>query len=76
MEKKEEVIVQYYDSGKKESEIHMKDGLYDGVSTSWYESGNKKAETLYKNDTLKMDTFWFENGTKKYEIHYAEEDLF
>lgn len=39
----------WYESGRKKSETHYKNGVLDGLKTHWYESGRKKLLRHYKN---------------------------
>ena len=44
-----EVKKEFYDNGKLLSEFHIKNGKEEGLTTKWYESGEKKYEVLWKN---------------------------
>ena len=47
---------------------HLKDGKYDGRSTSWYENGQKRVEKTYKDGELDGPfRRWHENGQKERE---------
>ena len=61
--------IKYYDSGKTFFEVNFNDNdKKDGLSTSWYENGQKMSEGNYKNGELNgRFTEWYKNGQKKYE---------
>ena len=42
----------------------------DGLHTEWYDNGQKKEETTYKNGKLELETVWYENGQKEIEWTY------
>jgi antitoxin component YwqK of YwqJK toxin-antitoxin module len=66
-----EVKREHYDSGKLKSELHLKNGKLEGLSTLWYESGAKKAETHFKNGKREgLETDWYESGKKRLEAHF------
>ena len=47
---------------------HLKDGKYDGRSTSWYENGQKRVEKTYKDGELDGPfRRWHESGQKERE---------
>jgi antitoxin component YwqK of YwqJK toxin-antitoxin module len=48
MTKKEEVNVDYWDNGNKKIETHFKNGKPDGLTTGWYESGEKEHEIYFE----------------------------
>ena len=47
MTKKEEVNVDYWDNGNKKVETHYKNRKLDGLTTGWYEPGEKKQENQF-----------------------------
>ena len=54
----------------------FKDGKLDGLSTGWYENGQKWWEATYKDG--KEDgkwTTWYENGQKRWEGTYKDGEL-
>ena len=59
--------VEFYEDGQLKSVRNKnKDGQYDGISTGWYENGQKEIEATFKDG--KEDglwTSWYENGQKK-----------
>ena len=55
----------YHGNGQKWFEGSFKDGLRDGLFTTWYENGNKEEETTYddgKPDGLSNK--WYKSGKK------------
>jgi len=44
-----EVKKEFYDNGKLLNKFHIKNGKQEGLTTEWYESGEKKYEVLWKN---------------------------
>ena len=57
-------------------EEYYKDGKLNGLSTWWYENGQKECENHYKDGKLNgLSTWWYENGQKEYEIHYKDGKL-
>jgi antitoxin component YwqK of YwqJK toxin-antitoxin module len=66
-------FVDKYKNGQKKTEGSLKDGLPDGMSTTWYENGQKQIEGSLKN--LKpdgMSTLWYENGQKQAEANFKD----
>jgi antitoxin component YwqK of YwqJK toxin-antitoxin module len=47
MTKKEEVNIDYWDTGNKKVETYYKNGKLDGLTTGWYESGEKEQENQF-----------------------------
>jgi antitoxin component YwqK of YwqJK toxin-antitoxin module len=41
-----------------------KDGELDGLSTTWYENGQKESERTYKDGELIEETYWDEDGNE------------
>lgn len=74
IKQKEYEVVQYYVSGKIESEGRSRSNEYFdkiGKITSYYENGNMKSLKFYKEYYPEGKcTFWHENGTKKAEGEY------
>jgi len=56
---------------------HQKDGMYDGLYTSYYLNGNKKAEGLF-NGNMRVGnwTIWDENGNILVEREYQNSFVF
>ena len=53
-----------------------KDGEEDGLSTNWYENGQKKLEGTYKDgEEDGLFTNWYENGQKKFEVTIKDGEL-
>ena len=45
-------------------EGNYKDGKLDGLSTDWYEGGQKKSKINYKGEMKDgLSTYWFERGS-------------
>lgn len=44
--------VVYHDNGVKREEYIIKNGYLDGLSQTWYKSGNLKSECTYVNSNL------------------------
>jgi antitoxin component YwqK of YwqJK toxin-antitoxin module len=65
----------YHSTGKIYGETTFKDGKQDGLSTRWYEDGQKEKEGTYKDgirDGLMI--LWYENGQKKREINFKDDE--
>jgi antitoxin component YwqK of YwqJK toxin-antitoxin module len=43
---------EYYENGKKETEMTYKNGGLDGIKTMWTEKGKKQGEATYKDGNL------------------------
>lgn len=54
--------------GNKISEEMYRDGLQDGKSIEWWESGRKKVESFYDMGVAKHSFYWGENGVLLSEI--------
>ncbi len=48
--KGENIITSYYPNGEKESEGQFKDGMMVGLWATWYENGQMKRTSLYKDN--------------------------
>ena len=79
--KKIEYNYNYYDNkvGKritkylKETEKNYKDGELNGLSTEWYEDGQKETEKNYRDGKLiGKSTQWYENGGLLIEMTYKD----
>ena len=55
----------WYENGKLQQEGYYINGLHDGKWTAWWENGNKKSETIYKDDLEVELTEWSKNGKEK-----------
>ncbi len=56
----------------KISERTWKDGKKNGVTTFWYENGQKKESTNYKDDLKSgLQVKWYENGKKMEEAFFV-----
>ena len=75
--KKEGKWVEYYHStGRKMYEHYYKDGVRDGLHTSWYENGKKKIEGTFKDDKHDgLHTTWYENGQMKIQNEFKDGNL-
>ena len=66
--------VEFYENGQlKFVENKNEDGKRDGLSTHWYENGQKSIERTFKDG--KMDglwTRWYENGQNKTETTFKD----
>ena len=62
-------VVRRYPSGQKKAEIRYRDGVPDGMQTSWYENGQMKSEHGYRYG-VPVGTWrsWYENGQLAEEI--------
>ena len=58
-------VVKTYENGKMWSEQNLKDGIQIGLSTGWYENGQKYRELTYKDDELISEKKWNEDGSIK-----------
>jgi len=69
----------YYDRVNDQQgyiEEYYKDGKLNGLSTWWYENGQKQNEDHYKDGKLNgLSTWWYENGQKELENHYKDGKL-
>ncbi|MEP4077373.1 toxin-antitoxin system YwqK family antitoxin [Haloferula sp.] len=62
-----------WDNGQVQMLKYVKDGVATGPTTSWYESGEKKAEGRVKNNFDDgLVVFWHRNGQKAAERTYDE----
>lgn len=64
------------DNGQVKFLVKVKDGKQDGLTTYWYENGQKIREENWKDG--KQDglwTKWHENGQKEYEKNYRDGKL-
>ena len=66
MSKIEEVI-EYYPNGIIKEKGTKKDGKSVGKWFGCYETGEKEAESNYKDGRLEEATSWYKNGNKKWE---------
>ena len=55
----------FYFSGELRFKEYLKDGKEDGLTTEWYENGQKKQEGLYKDGNLISYKYWNEDGSVK-----------
>jgi len=54
-------------------EFNRDDDNPEGLKTRWYESGQKKQESNYKNNKREgLDTLWYEDGQKMREANYKD----
>ena len=58
--------VSAYKSGQKKSEVTYEDGERKGVSTYWFENGQKEKEINLEDD---LSIRWDKDGWKKYESY-------
>ena len=56
------MLVEWYENGKKMSEMPHVNGLREGVGTAWYESGIKASESTYLEDEEVGIKEWLETG--------------
>ena len=62
-----------YDSGQVLVLVQLKDGKADGLSTSWYEDGQKAQESTFKDGKRDgLMTSWNEDGQKSYEVTWKD----
>ena len=55
---------------------HCRDGLLDGISTSWYRDGKKRSEHTYRRGLLEgLATTWYPNGQTMSQGHYRKGKL-
>ena len=55
---------------------HCRDGLLDGISTSWYRDGKKRSEHTYRRGLLEgLATTWYPNGQPMSQGHYRKGKL-
>ena len=59
----------------QKTEGNWKVGKQDGLTTNWYENGQKKEEGNFKDDKQDgLATFWYENGEKKEEGNWKDDE--
>ena len=61
----------FYENGKKEFEVTIKDGKEDGLVVKWHKNGQKKAEVnrlAGKPEGIHWE--WYESGQKRGEINW------
>lgn len=64
----------YYESGKIQMEMEIKDGLPHGHFVRYYENGNRQMEGDAREGKLHgHQTAWYENGQKKGEGEYQND---
>jgi antitoxin component YwqK of YwqJK toxin-antitoxin module len=64
-------IIHYPNSNQKSRLERYKDGVFEGLQTTWYENGKKKSESNYKNGEIDgTQTTWHESGRKELESSY------
>src|SRR3990172_576197 len=64
----------YFESGKIQMEMDLKDGLSHGHFIRYYENGNKQMEGDARDGKLHgHQTAWYENGQKKGEGKYRDD---
>jgi len=55
----------FYLEGHKKRVITYKNGKREGITTTWFENGQKQFEENYKDGKIEgIATFWFEDGSK------------
>ena len=55
---------------------HCRDGLLDGISTSWYRDGKKRSEHTYRRGLLEgLATTWYPNGQTMSQGQYRKGKL-
>ena len=55
---------------------HCRNGLLDGISTSWYRDGKKRSEHTYRRGLLEgLATTWYPNGQTMSQGHYRKGKL-
>ena len=64
---------EWYSNGQIYKYDNYKDGMKDGISTTWYEDGKIESQTIYKNDFIIEEKQWYENGQLHYIINYKDE---
>ena len=57
-------IKEMYNNGQVQILFHTKNGKKDGLTTQWYESGQKELERTFKDGKLISSEFWKTNGEK------------
>jgi len=63
--------VLYENSGQKLYETNYKNGMKNGLETSWFKNGQKQYETNYKNGMKNgLTTGWNRNGQKESEANF------
>ncbi|MFZ4520283.1 MAG: toxin-antitoxin system YwqK family antitoxin [Bacteroidales bacterium] len=71
----EDSTIIYYQSGTIKEIRSYREGLKNGIWTTWNESGKKTAEASFKNG--KKDGAWYvwdDKGVKRYEMYYEKGD--
>ena len=72
-DKRNGLIIGWYENGQKGEVKNYKDGKLNGLCTEWYENGQKKVEGTWKDGKEDgLNTFWYENGQKKEERTYKD----
>jgi len=62
-------LIQWYENGLNKTEITYKNGVKDGICTSYFENGKKSIEGTYNNGQPNgLFTWWHKNGNKKYQV--------
>lgn len=67
---------QWYENGRKETELTSLNGKKQGPSVEWYENGQKRSELTFKEGKIDgVVKMWQENGQLKMEAHYKNGEL-
>ena len=68
------ILIEYYQSGVVKKETSFRDGLVNGVVTSWHENEQKSVEESYVDGRLHgQSVSWHENGQKIKQVFYMED---
>ena len=60
------IACEYDEHGKLVAELTMKNGVQEGLSSTFFPAGSKQSEKRYHNNTLHGESReWFENGNLK-----------
>ncbi len=67
----------FYPSGRKKSEFHIKNGKMNGVSSTWDPNGIILSRVLYKDDRVVKDLLkeHYDEGREVYQVQEARDRL-
>jgi len=70
------LFTEYFNNGKKKTEVKYSMGIKDGIETEWYETGQKSKEVNVKNGIPNGILHeWNTDGSVKIEISYVNGEI-
>ena len=71
-------FVIFYNTGQKKHESHFEENIHKGMSTTYFENGNKETEKLYNDGELEKAFKYYPNGiieAERYYLNLKHEDI-